>query len=62
MSEEKAVETQPQEEQNAPEEQKHKSVWQVLSQRAFLTVFVGNILVCISFNIINAGLQCRLGC
>lgn len=56
MSEEKAVETQPQEEQNAPEEQKHKSVWQVLSQRAFLTVFVGNILVCISFNIINAGL------
>ena len=39
-----------------PQDQEHKSVWKVISQRAFLTVFIGNILVCISFNIINAGL------
>lgn len=54
MSEEKAVDAKPPKNKNATGE--HKTVWQVLSQRAFLTVFIGNILVCISFNIINAGL------
>lgn len=54
MSEETQVAKEPPKKENPNGE--HKSVWKVVSQRAFLTVFIGNILVCISFNIINAGL------
>ncbi len=53
MSEEKEAVAPP---QNEDGKKANKSVWKVISQRAFLTVFIGNILVCISFNIINAGL------
>ena len=53
MSEEKEAVAPPQDEDG---KKANKSVWKVISQRAFLTVFIGNILVCISFNIINAGL------